>query len=165
MNAINKTIRVAMLAVAVALAGLGAGGCEKKEQPKPATPTPTPPPPPVTPKAGGSPTAQGATRPATAPVALTKTPEQLDLPDVVPPKDSSSAEQSKQAQDLVAGAIVAIKEKRLEEAKSALDKVDAMGDAVQRTTREQAKTVRANLEAVARLQQTDLPLPTEGENK
>ena len=166
MNTTNRTFGLALL-MSAALA-IGAA-CEKKEDPKPGAPKP--PTPDVTPKAGGSGAAGGsaaagspATRPTTAPVSITRTPDDLDTA-LVPPKDSASAERSKEAQDLVARAIVAIKENRLDEARTSLDKVDAMGDAVQKTTREQAKTVRANLESVARLQKTDLPLPAEGENK
>ena len=74
--------------------------------------------------------------------------------------DEAAIEQAKQAQDHVLQAIVAIKENRLTEARAELDKVDALGEAVQQTTREQAKTVRGNLDSITKLQKTDLPIPT-----
>jgi hypothetical protein len=173
MNGMSRMFGATLLLSAVLAVG---GACEKTDDPKPAD-VPRPPAPDVTPKAGGgggssgggstvskSPTTGPSAPATTAPISVTKTPGDLDA-SLVPPRDQAAAARSKEAQDLVAGAIVAINENRLDEARTSLDKVDAMGDVVPKTTREQAKTVRANLDNVARLQKTDLPLPTDGENK
>lgn len=172
MKTMNRTFALTLLLLASASLMLTA--CGKKDQPKPAS-TPKPPTPDVTPKAGTTGAKPGvgsgsaalktpASAPTSRPSIAGKQPDDLDST-LITSKGKKSADQSKAAQDLVAGAIVAIKENRLDDARTALDKVDAMGDAVQKTTREQAKTARASLESVARLQKTDLPLPTEVDNK
>ena len=155
MNLTSTIRQTCVLALAVMLWA----GCDEKKQP--ANPPPTAPPPPdVTPKAGGSEGAIGGATASksggggiasTAP-STTKTPD----PAVAPVASSKEAEQSKQSQDLIAGAIQAIKENRLDDAKASLDKVEGMKSSLPKTTQEQLKTVRANLDNVRKLQSPDV---------
>ena len=160
----------------LALAGMLWAGCDDKKQPAnppPASPPPTAPPPPdVTPKAGATGGAVGnatadktgggglaATGPSTTQTPDPKSTASKDKsadPAIAPVASAKQAEQSKQAQDLIAGAIQAIKENRLEDAQASLDKVDGMKSSLPKATQEQVKTVRGNLDNVRKLQSPDL---------
>jgi hypothetical protein len=174
-------MRSAVLAAALVMGGVA--GCDKKSEPA-KTNVPKPPAPDVTPKATSGGMSSSAATPSSAagagagagvkssPTTAPTTPApsgatQPGAPIVDAPLVTSteSAKHSKEAQDLVGKAMQEIKDKKFDDAKSALDKVDAMGDDVPRETRELAKTVRKSLESARKLQQApDLPAG-EGPNK
>src|SRR5436190_18858382 len=125
-------------------------GCGKKDEPA-KSPTPKPPTPDVTPKAGPA-SADGLTKmgggltksPTTAP--STTRPGATE-PDVAVAPTGKAPTPDKRAQDLIDAAIKSIKDKRFDDARQSLDKVDAMKDSVSEEVRKQAKTVRANLDS------------------
>jgi hypothetical protein len=171
------TMRSAVLAAALVMGG--AAGCDKKSEPA-KTNVPKPPAPDVTPKAtsGGTSSSASASSagagvkssPATAPTAA-QAPSSASKPsgpivvDAPLVTSTESARHSKEAQDLVGKAMQEIKDKKFDDAKAALDKVDAMGDDVPRETRELAKTVRKSLDSARKLQQAPEIPADEGPNK
>jgi hypothetical protein len=170
-------MRTAALAAALVM-GVAAG-CDKKSEPaKPNVPKP--PAPDVTPKAtsGAMSTSDGSSAgasvkpsPTTAPTAPTaQAPSNATKPgaptiDAPLVTSTESAKHSKEAQDLVGKAMQEIKDKKFDDAKAALDKVDAMGSDVPSGTREQAKTVRKSLESAQKLQSAPELPAGEGPNK
>jgi hypothetical protein len=109
----------------------------------------------VTPKAtsgGAAPSVSASSADGAAsvkPTGPTSRPStQPSPPDVNAPLVTSteSARRSKEAQDLVSKAMQALKDKKFDEARAALDKVDAMGSDIPKTTRENATTVRKSLD-------------------
>jgi hypothetical protein len=172
-------MRTAALTAALVMGA--AGGCDKKSEPaKPNVPKP--PAPDVTPKAnvgamstsdgsGGAAAAAAAgmkPSPTTAPTAqasLGTTKPGFPTIDAPLVTSTESAKHSKEAQDLVGKAMQEIKDKKFDEAKAALDKVDAMGNDVPSGTRELAKTTRKSLESAQKLQQAPELPAGEGPNK
>jgi len=169
-------MRSAVLAAALVMGG--AAGCDKKSEPA-KTNVPKPPAPDVTPKAtsggmsssGSSASGAGAgvkSSPATAPTAQapsSATKPSAPVVDAPLVTSTEAAKHSKEAQDLVGKAMQEIKDKKFDDAKAALDKVDAMGDDVPRETRELAKTVRKSLDSAQKLQQAPELPAGEGPNK
>jgi hypothetical protein len=175
--------RVTCGSLAITAMMLAAGvGCEKKTEPA-KTNVPKPPAPDVTPKAmsggvggGGAPsvtTTPGGTHSVatTLPVATQPTvaagPKPTFGTDGGAPLITStdSAKKSRQAQDLIAKAMQSLKDNKFDACKADLDKVDAMGDAIPKATREQSKTVRESLNKAEQLQKVP-ELPTsDGPNK
>ena len=174
-----KALRVTCGGVVIAAVTLGVGiGCEKKGEPA-KTNVPKPPAPDVTPKAmsggatgstangglAGGPTSAKPTTPApaTQPSAAATNAAADDTAPLITSTDT--AKKSKEAQDLIAKAMQSLKDNKFDDAKASLDKVDAMGDAVSATTREQSKTVRESLNKAQQLQKAPEVPSSDGPNK
>jgi hypothetical protein len=170
----------------LALGALLAVGCDRSDN-TPKSPTPTPPSPDVTPKAEGG-VSEGGTAGATAgqsgdpgsgassPTVSPGTSEAAAAAPTTRPSgddgasragDAKAAEQTKQAQELLDRAMAAMKDKRFEEARQSLDKVESMGGDVPKTIREQAATMRKSVDNLekAPAEAVAPPPPPDEENK
>ena len=143
----------------LALGALLVLGCDRSDN-TPKSPTPAPPSPDVTPKAGGGgagspgatanqPADDGAPLPDSARASDTAAPTTRPTGDAggaAAAADLKAAEQTKQAQELLEKAIAATKDKRFDEARASLDKIEAMGNDLPTTVREQVVTLRKSLD-------------------
>jgi hypothetical protein len=173
----RSAVALAIGALLVSGAACDRGGGSGQPANPPAAPTapPKPPTPDVTPKAGpsgvdvssssGSGGDANGSAVAKAPATV---PTQATQPSAAPAAATAameSAKRTKEAQDLVTRAMQAVKDNHLDVAKTSLDKVDAMGDTIPVTIREQATTVRHSLGNAQKLQKgPDLP-DVDKENK
>jgi hypothetical protein len=170
------TMRSAVLAAALVMSG--AAGCDKKSEPA-KTNVPKPPAPDVTPKstsdgmsaAPSSDSGAGAGVKSSPTTATSAQPSPSTTKPADPAVDAplvtstESAKHSKEAQDLLSKAMQSLKDSKFEDCKTALDKVDAMGNNVPKATREQSTTIRKSLDAAQKLQKSPELPAGEGPNK
>ena len=141
----------------LALGALLVVGCDRSDNTPKSPPPAAPPSPDVTPKAdsgmseggvaGATAGQSGAADPTpSAPAAAAPTTRPTGDGSASLAADVKAAEQTKQAQDLLDKAMAAMRDKRFDEARASLDKVESMGGDLPKTIREQAATMRKSLD-------------------
>jgi hypothetical protein len=170
-----KHVRGAAAATTVMLMLFGGGvvsiGCDKKSEPA-KTNVPKPPTPDVTPKASMGTSANSGSSPAkaptvaattTQPATITKAPTTTSSASVGQPVPS--AQNSRDADKLIAKAIEAIKENHFDDARQMLNELDGMKDSLQPQQAKMLATVHASLDSIDKQKSAPPPAAVDPDNK